>query len=161
MLSLAMALLVPSTAMAASTAVPGHQGKGDADNNGYPDQGVVVTGKYVSVYSYDANGDWYWDLGDGRTQGTVASADELDQDTLTTCTYQNVYRGTYNNDPYMDSGWISNQINCTGYEKGTYNATYVSQDDPRYTGTGTRIWVTWEVHRDTWSQYGNVEQTQP
>lgn len=145
-------------AAAGSTIVPGHQDRYDADDNGFPDEGEVVTGKYESVYAYDANGDYYWDLGDGREQGTVDSIDELDQDTLTVCDYQVQYRGSFENDPFLDSGWIKNNINCSGYDgTSTYNYVIVHETDPRYTGNSDwAIWGNWEYHVLTESGHGNL-----
>lgn len=157
--SLATGALVLSTTSAAvaGTIVPGHADRHDADGNGYPDAGTVVNGHYTSLYAEDANGDYYWDLGDGRVLQSVPSVDDLDQDTLTTCDYQVTYRGSFENDAYLDSGWIKNQINCTGAEKGTYNSTIVSQSDPRYTGNPDQaIWGTWEYHVNTESSLGNL-----
>jgi hypothetical protein len=72
-------------AYADSTAVKGHQGpRYDADNNGISDAGVFVTGHYTSFYAEDGNGDYYWDLGDGRIYSTVPSVADLDQASLTT-----------------------------------------------------------------------------
>lgn len=155
---LGVMLFVP--AVFASTMVPGHAGKGDADNNGYPDVGVTVNGHYTSLYAYDANGDYYWDLGDGRIYGTVASVDDLDQATLTTCDYVNNYRGTFDNDPFMDSGWIQNHINCSGYDdNGQYNYLIVHETDPRYTGNPDwAVWGTWEYRILTISGQGNLVQ---
>lgn len=130
----------------------------DEDNNGYPDEGEVVTGTYKSVYAYDDNGDYYWDLGDGRVQGTVGSIDELDQTTLTKCDYKNQYRGKYENDPFLDSGWVSNNIVCRGYhydKAQTFKYLIVHETDPRYTGDGTPIWNTWEYHVDVEGGFGN------
>lgn len=128
----------------------------DEDGNGIPDEGEVVTGTYKSVYAYDANGDWYWDLGDGRIQGTVGSISELDQATLTVCDYKVQYRGKFENDPFLDSGWIKNNINCKGYDdNGNYNYVIVHETDPRYTGDGPEIWGTWEYHVDVESGVGN------
>lgn len=122
----------------------------DADNNGYPDEGEVVTGTYKAVYAYDANEDIYFDLGDGRVQTSegIDTIDDLDQETLTRCDYKNQYRGTYENDPYLDSGWVKNNINCKGYnDNGNYNYTIVHETDPRYTGNPDwAIWNTWEYH---------------
>jgi hypothetical protein len=143
---------------AAATTVPGHQkSKYDSDDNGYPDVGVNVNGHYTSVYAYDAN-DWYWDLGDGRIQGTVGSIDDLDPATLTRCDYVINYRGAFDNDPFMDSGWIQNHINCSGYDDDNhYNYLIVHQTDPRYTGNPDwAIWGTWEYHVLTMSGYGNL-----
>lgn len=145
-------------AAAGSTIVPGQQGRYDTDGDGFPDKDEVVTGKYESVYAYDDAGDWYWDLGDGRIQGSVDSVDELDQTTLTVCDYQVQYRGSFDNDAFLDSGWIKNNINCSGYDdNGTYNYVIVHQTDPRYTGNPDwAIWGTWEYHVQTISGQGNL-----
>lgn len=151
--------LAPDTApLLGKTQVPGHQSaRYDADDNGYPDVGVTVTGKYTSLYAEDGNGDYYWDLGDGRIQGTVGSVAELDVATLTTCDYQVHYRGTFENDPFMDTGWISNNINCHGADNGTYNYLIVHQSDPRYRGDAANaVWGTWEYHVYTQSGLGNL-----
>lgn len=156
-MTVVLALTVP--AQAVSTAVPGHQnGRYDQDNNDYPDEGVTVTGKYESVYAYDAVGDWYWDLGDGRIQGSVSSVDDLDPATLTVCLYQVQYRANFENDPFLDSGWIMNNINCSGYDdEGTYHYLIVHESDPRYTGNPDwAIWGDWEYHVLTQSGEGNL-----
>ncbi len=143
----------------AGTTVPGHSGsRVDRDGNGIPDVGVVVNGHFDSLYAYDDFGDYYYDVGDGRILGTVASVDELDQGTLTECTYVNNYRGTFQNTPYMDSGWIQNHVNCTGFDdNGTYNYTIVHNTDPRYTGDPAfAIWGSWEYHTYTESKSGNL-----
>lgn len=143
----------------ARTTVPGHsKKKQDQDENGFPDQGVEVNGHYTSVYAYDALGDWYWDLGDGRVRGTVGSVDELDQATLTVCDYVVNYRGTFENDPFMDTGWIQNHINCSGYDDDNhYNYLIVHETDPRYRGDPDQaIWGTWEYHVLTISGFGNL-----
>jgi hypothetical protein len=142
----------------ASTIVPGQQGKYDADNNGYPDAGKVVNGKYTSVYAYDDSGDYYWDLGDGRVQGTVASINALDEETLTTCNYQVQYRGGFENNAFLDNGWIMNNINCKGFDdNGKYNYLIVHESDPRYEGNPDwSIWGTWEYHVLTESKSGNL-----
>jgi hypothetical protein len=112
-MALAVAMVLSTIGVAsASTVVPGHQDRYDADNNGYPDAGQYVNGVYTSLYAYDANGDWYWDLGDGRTGGTVGSVDDLDQDDSDRLPLRNVYRADFGNDPFMDAGWIINNINC-------------------------------------------------
>jgi len=147
------------TNLAKSTAVPGHQSaKYDQDDNGFPDAGVTVTGKYTSLYAYDANGDYYWDLGDGRVQGTVGSVDDLDQSTLTECDYQVNYRGNFENDAFLDSGWIQNMINCSGYDdNNTYHYQIVHETDPLYRGNPDwAIWGNWEYHVYTISGYGNL-----
>lgn len=134
-LALVMTIGLIGAASASSTIVPGHQDRNDADNNGYPDEGVTVNGHYTALYAYDANGDYYFDLGDGRVQGTVDSVDDLDQSTLTTCDYVVNYRGNFENDPFLDSGWIMNNINCNGYDDNrTYSYQIIHETDPRYTG---------------------------
>lgn len=146
-------------AVAYSTAVPGHRGdRIDADENGIPDEGVVVTGKYTSLYAYDGNGDDYWDLGDGRVQGTVDSPAELDAATLTTCHYQVQYRGAFENDPFLDTGWIMNNIRCRGYDDDdTYHYLIVHETDPRYRGDPAwAVWDEWEYHTLTVSGFGNL-----
>lgn len=158
LLTAMVGLAVPGVSLA-GTEVPGHQGaRYDQDENGYPDEGVVVTGVYTSLYAYDASGAWYWDLGDGRIQGTVGSVEELEAATLTVCDYVNQYRGTFENDPFMDTGWIKNNIHCYGYDgNGTYNYLIVHQSDPRYTGNPDwAVWDTWEYHVVTESGTGNL-----
>lgn len=153
-----VAMAVPA---AAGTAVPGHQDRYDSDDNGYPDAGAYVNGHYTALYAYDANADYYWDLGDGRIQGTVGSVDELDAETLTVCDYVINYRADFGNDAGMDEGSIHNNIKCKGEVRGTYNSIIVSQTDPRYTGDpDLAIWGTWEYVVDTWSGYGNVANPQ-
>ena len=156
-LSLIVCLAFAGSTTAATT-VPGKTGpKVDKDNNGYPDKGVVVNGHYTSVYAEDGNGDWYWDLGDGREQGTVDSIDELDQSTLTTCDYVVNYKGTFENDPFMDTGNIDNHIRCYGEEKGHYNYQIVHKTDPRYRGNPEwAVWGDWEYHVLTESGNGNL-----
>jgi hypothetical protein len=160
-------LLVLSGIALAGTMVPGHQkqvdsGKLDQDGNGIPDEGVVVNGKYTSLYAYDAEGGWYWDLGDGRVQGTVSGVEELDSETLTQCDYQVEYRGTFDNNPFMDSGWIINNINCNGYnDNNKYNYLIVHESDPRYRGISENsIWGTWEYKALTQSGMGNLARPQ-
>jgi hypothetical protein len=144
----------------AGTVVPGHekQSKNDKDNNGIPDEGVTVNGHYTSIYAYDAPGDWYWDLGDGRILGTVDSVDELESSTLTICDYVVNFRGNFENDPFMDSGWIQNHINCHGFDDNNhYNYLIVHETDPRYRGNPEwSIWGTWEYHVLTISGFGNL-----
>lgn len=161
-MALAVAMVLSTIGVAsASTAVPGHQGsRYDTDDNGYPDAGQYVNGVYTSLYAYDANGDWYWDLGDGREQGTVDGVDELDQDTLTVCDYRNVYRADFGNDEFMDAGWIINNIRCHGYDgNSTYTYLIVHESDPRYAGNPDRAvpnWGPWEYHVLTVSGLGNL-----
>ncbi len=160
LLSFAVAFVVllamPATVFAASTA-NGNPSKWDQDGNDIPDAGVYVTGHYTSVYAYDNDGNYYWDLGDGRVQGTVGSVDELDQTTLTVCNYVVNYRADFGNTPYMDAGWIQNHINCSGYDdNGQYNYLIVHKTDPRYTGDGIAVWGDWEYHVLTESHNGNI-----
>lgn len=160
---LAAFVLAPAVADA-STAVPGHQ-RWDTDDNGYPDAGVTVNGHYTSLYAYDAGGDWYWDLGDGRIYGTVGAVEDLEAATRTTCDYVVNYRADFNNDPYMDAGWIQNHILCSGYDyevPGQYNYLIVHETDPRYTGNPDwAIWGSWEYHVLTESGSGNLAKTGP
>lgn len=154
-----VAVIVSMQVSAKNTTVPGHQSERyDQDANGFPDEGETVNGKYTSLYAYDANGDFYWDLGDGRVRGTVDSVDELDSATLTECDYQVQYRGNFENDPFLDSGWITNNINCSGYDDdGTYNYLIVHETDPRYDGNPDHsIWGSWEYQVKTESGKGNL-----
>lgn len=142
--------------------VPGQSGsRYDADGNGYPDAGRVVTGNYVEVLAYDAQGGTFSSNDFGEVGGTVDSVEDLDQATLTTCTYRVHYRGSFENDRYQDSGWISNNILCKGYEPGAYTYLMVHQSDPRYTGEGTPLWGEWEYHVNAQSGVGNVERHLP
>lgn len=160
---LGIALILVATAVFAGTMVPGHQkkldkGVIDQDANGIPDAGVTVNGKYTSLYAYDDNGDWYWDLGDGRVQGTVSSVSDLEQATITVCDYQVQYRGNFENDPFLNSGWIINNINCTGFDDNhKYNYLIVHKTDPRYDGNpANAIWGDWEYQALTISGFGNL-----
>jgi hypothetical protein len=148
---------VSSEQQALSTVVPGQAARSDLDGNGFPDRGAVVSGHYLSLYAYDAHGAWYWDLGDGRVQGTVGSVDDLDAATLTRCDYVINYRGAFDNDPFLDTGWITNHIRCDGYApSAVYNTLFVHKTDPRYVGNpALAIWGDWEIHVDTQSGFGN------
>ncbi len=157
-------LIISAGAVSAGTKVPGHdKDKYDQDNNGFPDEGVTVNGHYKSLYAYDCDpdcetGGWYWDLGDGRVWGTVDDVSELDQDTLTTYDYVVNYRGKFENDPFLNSGWIQNHINCKGYDDNNhYNYLIVHKTDPRYRGNPDwAIWGAWEYHVLTISGFGNL-----
>jgi hypothetical protein len=157
-------VLIPSPSASAATGdgcnIPNG---GDVDGNGIGDDGVQVICTYTSVYAYDASGDYYWDLGDGRIQGTVNSIDELDQITLSVCDYQVQTKGSFENDPFQDSDVISNMIHCYGYDgNATYNYQIVHQDDPRYTGNPDwSIWGSWEYHLSTQSGAGNLVRVPP
>lgn len=118
-----------------ATTVPGHQSsRYDADSNGFPDAGVTVTGVYSFEYAYGAS----------------------------VCKYQVQYRGTFENDAYLDTGWIRNSINCRGQDHGTYNYLIVHETDPRYTGNPDWAeWGTWEYHVLTESGSGNIVRARP
>jgi hypothetical protein len=131
------------------------QQRGNSGNNG---NGGRVTGMYKATYAYDENGDHYWynRSNRGLEQGTVDSIDELDQETLTTCEYKVQYQGSFGDDPYLDMGWIRNNIVCTGENPDNQNVLYVSEEDHRYTGEGKPIWGTWEYFVDAQRGEGNV-----
>jgi hypothetical protein len=133
---------------------------GDADNNGIGDVGVQVVCNYDSYYAEDASGAYYWDLGDGRvyTSSGVTSPADLDATTLDECFYRVHTRGSFNNDPYQDTGEINNMIRCSGVSgTSTYYYQIVSQDDPRYTGNPDFAeWGTWEYHVLAQSGQGNL-----
>lgn len=156
--ALLAALLLSATAAGAATSVPGHTGsRVDENGNGSPDAGVIVVGHYTSLYAYDGVGGWFQDLGDGRVRGNVGSVEELDAETLTVCDYVNGYRGDFGDDPFLDSGWVSNNIRCHGFEKGTYRYQIVHESDPRYRGNPDwAIWGNWEYHVLTESGSGNL-----
>jgi hypothetical protein len=140
-LSIVVIVLLVSATGSAQTVVKGHSRKMDANGNGYPDVGVEVNGHYTSLYAYDASGNWYWDLGDGRVQGTVGDPTELDAATQTSCDYVITFRATFDDDPGMDSGWIQNHIVCSGADRGVYQYLIVHKTDPRY--TGNPAWAEW------------------
>ena len=160
-LVMTFALVASGTVLAAGTTVKGHQ-KYDRDGNGIPDAGVMVNGHYTSIWAVDAYGDFYWDLGDGRvyTAPGIESIDDLEADTLTVCNYENNYRADFGNDPYMDTGWIINSINCVGYENGHYLYLIVHEDDPRYQGNPDfSIWGSWEYK--VWAESGSGNAVYP
>lgn len=149
-------------ATAQTTVVPGQAGKHDANNNGWADAGVVVSGHYTSLYAYDGSGAWYWDLGDGRVYGSVSNPGQLDQATSTSCEYVNNYRGTFEDNAFMDTGWIQNHINCSGVDQGTYQYLIVHKTDPRYTGNPDyAIWGEWEYFVLVESGSGNIIRKLP
>src|SRR3954453_15793852 len=130
MVSAAM-LIVPAAAAAASTVVPGQQDRYDADHNGIPDAGQIVNGRYDDVY---ISGD-------------------------TVCKLVVTYRADFGNDPYLDSGEISNHYECKGPDGNqTYNYQIVSQGDPRYRGNPdwTVFGGGWEYHVLTQGGQGNA-----
>jgi hypothetical protein len=139
------------------TPVPGQRQRADADGNGYPDSGRIVTGTYESLYAEDARGNWWWDLGDGRILGTVSSLEALDAATLTRCDYQVSYRGDFGNTPSLDSGWMNNSIRCHGHTRSTSHYLIVHRTDPRYTGNPDwSVWGDWEYRVLTESGSGNL-----
>ena len=140
------------------TVVPGQQRPAaDRDGNGYPDSGVIVTGVYTSLYAEDAQGNWWWDLGDGRIEGSVASLDALDAATVTRCEYRISYRGDFGNTASLDSGWLNNSVRCSGYTRSTSHYLIVHRTDPRYTGNPAwAVWGDWEYRVLTESGAGNL-----
>lgn len=148
------------------TAMPAFAGPCDSDSSsttvpGHCDKDGTVVGHYTALYAYDAYGDWYYDLGDGRvyTSGpSIGSVDDLDEATLTTCDYVVNYRGDFGGTNFLDDGWIQNHINCSGYDDNNeYNYLIVHESDPRYEGNPDwEIWGTWEYHVLTISGYGNL-----
>lgn len=114
----------------AATTVPGHtSSRTDADGNGVSDAGVIVNGNYNDTYV----------------------------DGATTCKLRVTYRGDFNNDPYLDSGVISNHYVCKGPDgTATFNYQIVHESDPRYTGNPDwAVWGTWEYHVLTQGGQGN------
>src|SRR3954469_4166653 len=122
-------LILPASAGAASTVVPGQQDRYDADSNGIPDAGQVVNGNYSE---------------------TVVFGDTI-------CKLVVTYRGDFGNTPYLDSGVIQNHYVCKGPDGNqTYNYQIVSQDDPRYSGNPEwAVFGTWEYHVLTQGGQGN------
>jgi len=156
---IALIFLLSATFAFGSTRVPGHEkAMYDQDNNGFPDLGVSVNGHYTSIYAYDDLGSWYWDLGDGRIMGNVNSISALDQETLTRCDYVINYRGKFENDPFMNSGWIHNNIQCRGYDDNNqYFYQIVHKTDPRFRGNPEwSVWGEWEYHTLAISKQGNI-----
>jgi hypothetical protein len=163
--AVAAAVMFVALSAQAQTAVPGHdRDKYDTDNNGVPDAGVTTVGKYTAVYAWDATGKYFYDLGDGRIQSNVSSVSMLEQSTLSRCDYQNHYRGKFENDAYLNSGWIINNISCSGYEypnKGAFTYLIVHKSDPRYTGDPNwAIWGEWEYQVLTVAGSGNLAKPQ-
>jgi hypothetical protein len=160
LVAMAVIAILPATLGSAATGAGCKIPKGgDADNNLIGDAGVQVICNYDSVYAYDASAAYYWDLGDGRvyTSSGISSIDDLDQETLSVCDYRIHTKGDFGNDPYMNSGDISNMIRCYGYDGvAAYHYQIVSSDDPRYRGDPDyAIWGTWEYHVLTASGTGN------
>lgn len=134
----------------------------DEDGNGFADEGAVVTGRYRAIYAYDRDGNTYtYNLSNrGLEGGSVGSLDALDAETRTVCYYSVQYRGTFDNDPYQDSGWIKNVITCKGEDRGSYSYLFVHESDPRYTGEKPKAFgEEWEYHVLTESGNGNVVVT--
>ncbi len=68
------------------------------------------------------------------------------------------YRGDFGGDPYLDDGWIMNQITCDDGWAGTY--LIVHQSDPRYTANEDHaIWGSWEIVKQTVQGEGNLANT--
>jgi hypothetical protein len=169
----AVGLLAAGTVpAAASTAVPGHQGK---------TSGTVV-GHYTAHYWADSDGAYVWDLGDGRAYSTFSgwvADDSLDGWTNTVvddvdvwleeqrellgditevCETTVNYRGDFGDDPYLDMGTIQNIDRCIiDGERAVSNSVIVHESDPRYEGNpDNAIWGTWEYHVLTESGSGNL-----
>lgn len=149
------ATAIAALGLGGASTVGAQPGGGNDGNNG---NGSKETGVYKATYAYDQAGDWYQYNGSNRGLeiGTVDSIDELDQDTLTTCYYKVQYQGDFGDDPYLDMGWIRNNIVCKGYEPDNQNVLYVSEEDHRYTGNRPSIWGTWEYFVDAQRGAGNV-----
>lgn len=116
----------------AATTVPGQSGpRVDADNNGYPDEGQVVNGNYNDTYS-DNDGD---------------------------CVVRVIYQGSFENDAYLDNGWIQNHYRCVAPDGSvtTYNYLIVHETDPRYTDNPDwAVWGNWEFTVLTQGGSGNL-----
>lgn len=144
-----MGSMTVNAASASETTVPGHESK----------ESGTVMGVYDSVYAYDATGAYYLDLGDGRFQG-VESIEDLDQESLTICDYKVVYQGDFGDDPYLDTGWVRNNVRCYGEEPGNFNYLIISEDDHRYTGERQAEWGTWEYLVNAEGGVGNLANPQ-
>ncbi|HVL66243.1 MAG TPA: hypothetical protein VM364_03150 [Vicinamibacterales bacterium] len=131
-LAVAVCLLTGTVAAAQSTLVPGHR-KADRDGNGVADAGVNVNAHFTQTITWVSGGIEY------------------------SCTYVVNTRGDYGNDPYLNSGWIMNNVRCVGGgATAVFHYMIVHQSDPRYTGEGWPIWGTWEWFSLVESQLGNV-----
>ncbi len=140
-----------------STVVRGHQTDDGSIPNG------TVNGKYKALYAWDAGGDFYFDLGDGRVQGTVDSVGELDESTLTVCDYVVTYRGDFEGSDFLANGWIRNNIKCSGYaydRTQTFNSLYVHETDRRYSEDLESIWGTWGILVNAIGGVGNAANPQ-
>ncbi|MEN9328577.1 MAG: hypothetical protein RI947_1385 [Candidatus Parcubacteria bacterium] len=138
------AIAAPPVCTPNSTAVPGQCGR------------AVVTGHYTSLYAEDGNGDYYWDLGDGRVYTSVA---DLDEATLTVYYYENTYRGSFGGDPFLDNGWVLNSIRGVAADGSVTHYQYliVHESDPRYTGNPEwAVWGNWEYHVLVDGHAGNI-----
>lgn len=75
--------------------------------------------------------------------------------TYSGCEYNVQYRGDFGGDPYLDNGWMINNIRCD--DGSAYNYLIVHESDPRYTGNPElAVWGTWEYHVLTASGSGNI-----
>lgn len=71
------------------------------------------------------------------------------------CDYIVNYRGDFGGDPYLNDGWISNQIKCDDGSVTTYMIVHAT--DKRYTGNPElAIWGAWEITKQTMNGAGNV-----
>lgn len=107
-------------------------------------QPPVVMGAYDAFHAYDAS-DHYRDLGDGRVSGTVYGVDGLDPDTLTVCSVRVIYRGRFGGDPFLERGWVRNDIRCEGVDDGRHARLYVHESDDRFSGEREPVWGDWEI----------------
>lgn len=135
------ASLIAGSALADSTFVPGHdKDKYDLDNNGFPDVGVTTVGVYSLQKFYDAFGYTVWVFDDH----VVGDYTLLNFPTLTECTLHVRYRGEFQNDAGLDTGWLSYADNCSVHEKYLHNYLIVHVTDARYTGDpDCSVWEEW------------------
>lgn len=71
------------------------------------------------------------------------------------CSYVVSYRGAFEDNAYLDSGWILNVATCPD---GQFTYLIVHESDPRYrtAGSSQNIWGTWRIVKETSSGTGNV-----
>ena len=108
--------------------VPGHQGR-DGDE-------MVVSQWITGVYYEDADGNYFWVIGDGRVYGSpgVTTLDDLDPETTVTYDYVVVSKGQFGDDPGLDNGVIFNRIK--GDDGSIMILRIVHNTHPSYTGEG-------------------------
>ena len=111
----------------------------DGNDNGLPDVGVIVSGRYTSFMAFDDLGNFYWDFGDGTiyTFPTGLDIDDLDEATLSICDNPIIYSGEFNDDDVLDNGWFIEKERCYGYDFAEPRISVhlmVHESDPRYSG---------------------------